>query len=117
MHTLKSVFTALCAASIFCAQAQKTFKNPVYNQDTPDPTVVRAPDGTFYAYGTGGTCRKSTNLYTWTNVGNALSRPTWNDTTYVDANGQKKTDYYSLWALDVSRTIDDKYLVYYACAL
>ena len=25
-----------------------------------------------------------------------------------------KTDYYSLWALDVSRTIDDKYLVYYA---
>ena len=90
MHTLKSVFTALCAASIFCAQAQKTFKNPVYNQDTPDPTVVRAPDGTFYAYGTGGTCRKSTNLYTWTNVGNALSRPTWNDTTYVDANGQKK---------------------------
>ncbi|MGN0232929.1 MAG: family 43 glycosylhydrolase [Bacteroidaceae bacterium] len=117
MHIHKLLSTTLCAATILCAQAQKTFKNPVFNQDTPDPTVVRDPDGTFYAYGTGGTCRKSTDLATWTNVGNALSRPTWNDTTYVDENGQKKTDYYSLWALDVSKTIDDNYLVYYACAL
>lgn len=117
MHIHKLLFTTLCAASIIGAHAQKTFKNPVFNQDTPDPTVVRAPDGTFYAYGTGGTCRKSTDLATWYNVGNALSRPTWNDTTYIDSNGQKKTDYYSLWALDVSHTIDDNYLVYYACAL
>lgn len=117
MHIHKLLLTALGATALLGAQAQTTYKNPVFNQDTPDPTVVRAPDGTFYAYGTGGTCRKSTDLAHWTNVGNALARPTWNDTTYVDANGQKKTDYYSLWALDVSRTMDDKYLVYYACAL
>ncbi len=117
MRIHKLLCTALLSATAFCTQAQGTYKNPVFNQDTPDPTVERAPDGTFYAYGTGGTCRKSTDLVHWTNVGNALARPTWNDTTYVDANGQKKTDYYSLWALDVSRTIDDKYLVYYACAL
>lgn len=102
--------------AVLCVQAQGKYKNPVFNQDTPDPTVVRAPDGTFYTYGTGGTCRRSTDLVNWTNVGNALSRPTWNDTTYVHDDGQMKTDYYSLWALDVSRTIDDKYLVYYACA-
>ena len=117
MHFLRPLTTLLGASALLCAQAQTTYTNPVFNQDTPDPTVVRATDGTFYAYGTGGTCRRSTDLAHWTNVGNALARPTWNDTTYVDANGQKKTDYYSLWALDVSRTMDDKYLAYYACAL
>ena len=114
MHIHRILGAAFLAATALCTQAQGTYKNPVFNQDTPDPTVERAPDGTFYAYGTGGTCRKSTDLVHWTNVGNALARPTWNDTTYVDANGQKKTDYYSLWALDVSRTIDDTYVVYYA---
>lgn len=117
MRIQRLLSSTLCLAAMLTAQAQNKYKNPVFNQDTPDPTVVRAPDGTFYAYGTGGTCRKSTDLVHWTNVGNALSRPTWNDTTYTDASGQRKTDYYSLWALDVSRTIDDKYLVYYACAL
>lgn len=117
MYIRRLLTTALWATALLGTQAQTTYKNPVFNQDTPDPTVVRAPDGTFYAYGTGGTCRRSTDLAHWTNVGNALARPTWNDSTYLDANGKKTTDYYSLWALDVSRTIDDKYLVYYACAL
>ncbi len=117
MHTYRMFTTLLCMTTALCLQAQNKYKNPVFNEDTPDPTVVRATDGTFYAYGTGGTCRKSSDLAHWSNVGNALARPTWNDSTYIDSNGSKKTDYYSLWALDVSRTIDDKYLVYYACAL
>ncbi|MDD7657072.1 MAG: hypothetical protein PUJ28_00305, partial [Prevotellaceae bacterium] len=62
MHIHKLLCTALLSVTALCTQAQGTYKNPVFNQDTPDPTVERAPDGTFYAYGTGGTCRKSTDL-------------------------------------------------------
>jgi arabinan endo-1,5-alpha-L-arabinosidase len=29
-----------------------TYANPVLNQDFPDPTVIAAPDGWYYAYGT-----------------------------------------------------------------
>src|ERR687893_482816 len=30
----------------------RTFKNPVFDFDFPDPTVIRASDGWFYAYAT-----------------------------------------------------------------
>ena len=58
--------------SLASLQAQQKYTNPVFDQNTPDPTVVQAPDGTFYAYGTGGTCRKSTDLVHWTDEGVAL---------------------------------------------
>ena len=94
------------------AQTQKTYKNPVYGSDFPDPTVVRAPDGTFYAYATGCKAKKSTDLVKWTDVPGVISRPTWNDSTKAD--GSK--DYYSLWAADVSY-VDGKYVCFYASAL
>ena len=34
------------------APARPTFTNPVFEQDAPDPTIARAPDGSFYAYTT-----------------------------------------------------------------
>lgn len=95
--------------------AQNQYTNPVFDRNTPDPTVVQAPDGAFYAYGTGGTCRKSLDLVHWEDMGIALERPTWNDSVRTDKNGQKHPMRFSLWALDVSR-VGKKYLVYYASA-
>ncbi len=106
----------LAAAAFVQANAQKKYSNPVYGSDFPDPTVQRALDGTFYAYATGCKCKKSTDLVNWTNVSGVISRPTWNDSTYTDAEGKSKTDYYSLWAADVNY-VDGKYICYYASAL
>ena len=97
--------------SLASLQAQQKYTNPVFDQDTPDPTVVQAPDGTFYAYGTGGTCRKSNDLIHWTDEGVALERPTWNDSVRTDKNGKQHPMRFSLWALDVSRVKKDRYLV------
>lgn len=106
----------LALMGIVSVQAQKTYTNPVYASDFPDPSVQRGEDGLFYSYATGPRCRKSKDLVTWESVNSVISRPTWNDTTYVNAEGNKVTDYYSFWACDVSQ-IDDKYIMYYACAL
>ena len=106
----------ICVLFVIPVAAQKTYKNPVYGSDFPDPTVVRAPDGTFYAYATGCQAKKSTDLVKWTDVPGVISRPTWNDSTYVDAEGKRKTDYYSLWAADVNY-VDGKYVCFYASAL
>ncbi len=102
----------ICALLAFPVFAQKTYKNPVYGSDFPDPTVQRAPDGTFYAYATGCQAKKSSDLIRWSDVPGVISRPTWNDS--VKADGSK--DYYSLWAADVNY-VDGKYICYYASAL
>ena len=95
--------------------AQNKYTNPVFDQNTPDPSVVKAPDGAFYAYGTGGTCRKSYDLVNWEDMGIALQRPTWNDSVRTDKEGKVHPMRFSLWALDVSR-VGKKYLVHYASA-
>lgn len=95
--------------------AQNKYTNPVFDQNTPDPSVVQAPDGAFYAYGTGGTCRKSYDLVHWEDMGIALQRPTWNDSVRTDKEGKQHPMRFSLWALDVSR-VGKKYLVHYASA-
>ena len=102
----------MCALLVIPAFAQKTYKNPVYGSDFPDPTVQRAPDGTFYAYATGCQAKKSSDLIRWSDVPGVISRPTWNDS--VKADGSK--DYYSLWAADVNY-VDGKYVCFYASAL
>lgn len=116
MKRFLTPFACACIAFSAFAQTQKTYKNPVYGSDFPDPTVIRAADGTFYAYATGCKAKKSTDLVKWTDVPGVISRPTWNDSTYLDAEGKKKTDYYSLWAADVSY-VDGKYVCFYASAL
>ena len=113
----KTLFATLLMTFVaFQVTAQKKYSNPVYGSDFPDPTVQRALDGTFYAYATGCKCKKSTDLVTWANVSGVINRPTWNDSTYVDGDGNQKTDYYSLWAADVNY-VDGKYICYYASAL
>lgn len=58
-----------------------TYENPVLNRDFPDPSVLRAPDGTYYAYATetliDGTfyniqVAQSQDLVTWSWEGDAF---------------------------------------------
>lgn len=115
MKTLRLLLAALTACSSLLISAQTKYKNPVYGSDFPDPTVIRAKDGTFYTYATGCQMLSSTNLVRWTKMPNPISRPTWNDSTYVK-DGKTYTDVYSLWACDVSY-LDGKYYMQYASAL
>ena len=109
----KTQFAALLFAFVALqVTAQKKYSNPVYGSDFPDPTVQRAPDGTFYSYATGCKCRSSKDLISWTNVSGVISRPTWNDSIHSDGT----RDNYSLWAADVNY-VDGKYICYYASAL
>src|SRR6478735_5221699 len=65
--------------------------NPVLNEDFPDPTVILAPDGKYYAYAT-NTRRddkwiniqvsSSTDLFNWNLIRHAFpEKPTWAATT------------------------------------
>jgi len=113
---MKRLLILLGTALSLGLQAQTTYTNPVYDADFPDPSVQRAQDGYWYAYSTGQKGLRSTDLANWSKLSNVIARPTWNDSTYVDADGNKKTDHYSFWACDVNY-VDGAYLMYYACAL
>ncbi|MDP4240151.1 MAG: family 43 glycosylhydrolase [Bacteroidota bacterium] len=91
--------------------ADTLYQNPVFEPDLADPTIVRAPDGMFYAYGTENEWTlgiervvpivKSKNLVNWEYVTDAFpNRPIWKT-----AGG--------IWAPDV-HFINSKYYMYYA---
>lgn len=89
-----------------------TFLNPVFDVDFPDPTVMRASDGSFYAYATqtkieGRTVNiqvaRSEDLVRWKHLGDALPvKPAW-------ANQTQK-----FWAPHVSQYGDTYYMYYSA---
>lgn len=66
---------------------ERTYVNPVLERDFPDPAVLRAPDGWFYAYATqseanGKTLNvqvaRSPDLVQWAHLGDALpAKPRW----------------------------------------
>lgn len=88
-----------------------TYTNPVYAQDFADPTVIRAADGYFYAYGTnsmvdGKTLNiqvmRSEDLVNWDHMGDALpKKPAWADKDFwaphvsYDSSRQTYYLYYS----------------------
>jgi arabinan endo-1,5-alpha-L-arabinosidase len=89
-----------------------TYQNPVLDADFPDPSVLRAPDGYYYAYATqtkragqilNFQVARSLDLATWEHLGEALpTKPAW------AATSQR------FWAPDVSRHPDGRYLMYYS---
>lgn len=93
-------------------RSTSTYTNPIYNEDFPDPTVVRASDGFFYAYATQAIVRgkelniqvaRSRDLVGWEHLGDALpAKPAW-------ANKTQK-----FWAPHVSQHGDTFYLYYSA---
>ena len=91
--------------------AQATYQNPVLDADFPDPTVIKAPDGLYYAYAT-QTQRdgkwiniqlaRSPDLVHWDYLGDALpGKPGWASTTqdfwapHVIRDGSRYIMYYS----------------------
>lgn len=91
--------------------ADTLYQNPVFQPDLADPTVVRAADGAFYAYGTennwsAGIHRmvpilKSKDLVNWEYVTDAfVARPSWKNEG-------------GIWAPDVT-FVNSKYYMYYS---
>ncbi len=91
------------------------YQNPVFTHDFPDPNLVKAPDGYFYAYSTQANWKKdglqdslhyipilrSKDLMQWTYVSDALSKkPDW-----------KKEG--GIWAPDAT-FYKGKYYIYYS---
>ena len=75
------------ASSAHRVKARETYTNPILNEDFPDPAVIHAPDGFYYAYGT-QTLRdghwfniqvaRSADLIHWDFLGDALpEKPEW----------------------------------------
>jgi arabinan endo-1,5-alpha-L-arabinosidase len=92
------------------AQQKSTYRNPVLAISTPDPTVVRVHDGSFYLYATedisNTPIHHSTDLVHWEFVGTAFT----NDTrpTFEPGGG--------LWAPDINY-INEKYVLYYSMSV
>ncbi|MBV9240815.1 MAG: family 43 glycosylhydrolase [Acidobacteria bacterium] len=106
--------TLLVYTSSALAQSSRhrEFRNPVIDADFPDPTVIRAHDGYFYAYATESIVNgmrqhvqvaRSSDLVSWQRLPDALpTPPTWADPSSPDT-----------WVPDVIEA-DGKYFLYYA---
>ena len=109
-HLAKTILTAILFVPQFLqfSLAQTvTNRQPVIDMSAPDPTAIRAEDGTFYLYATEDMRNvpifHSANLVDWKLVGTAFtdnSRPKW-----LPKGG--------IWAPDIQR-VGGKYHLYYA---
>jgi arabinan endo-1,5-alpha-L-arabinosidase len=104
-----SILAVLALAGCALQPVPETYVNPVLARAFPDPAVLRAPDGTYYAYATQGEglniqLARSEDLVHWTVLGDALPhKPAW-------ASGKQK-----FWAPHV--LYDEKrsrYFMYYS---
>lgn len=93
-----------------------TYQNPVYGENFPDPTIIQAPDGIYYAYGTNSKVGDSTihlqvlrsdNLVDWQFVGDGMPRPPawadrdfWAPHVYYDPESRQYFLYYSAESTD-----------------
>jgi arabinan endo-1,5-alpha-L-arabinosidase len=89
-----------------------TYQNPVFNHDAPDPSIVRAPDGTYYVYTTQSQYARwvnmpvlrSRDLVHWRFAGDAFRRPP----AWVRAGPTGE-----VWAPHITRW-SGRYRLYYA---
>jgi arabinan endo-1,5-alpha-L-arabinosidase len=92
------------------AEAGAVYRNPILAKSTPDPTLIRVPDGSFYLYCTEDIRNvpiyHSADLVHWNFVGTAFT----NDTrpTFEPRGG--------LWAPDINY-INGKYVLYYSMSV
>jgi beta-xylosidase len=94
-----------CGAVGNAAASRKTFKNPVYAHDFPDPFVLKVGK-VYYAYATNTNSEDipvihSRDLVHWTGEKESFPVPP----RWVSSN---------IWAPDVMRRSDGKYVLYYA---
>jgi arabinan endo-1,5-alpha-L-arabinosidase len=101
-----------CATPLGRALTATAYTNPVLDTDFPDPAVIKAPDGFYYAYATQTKpadqwiniqLARSPDLVSWQSLGDALpTKPNW---------ASKTQDF---WAPHVIRHGDTYYMYYSA---
>jgi arabinan endo-1,5-alpha-L-arabinosidase len=102
---------ALVGFSTTAPAQPPTYVNPVFDENFPDPAVLRAPDGFYYAFATQGEhdgrmlniqVARSEDLVTWERRGDALpTKPDWASRTQ------------DFWAPHVSHH-EGRYILYYS---
>jgi beta-xylosidase len=99
------------------AATMKTFTNPVYAHNFPDPYILQV-GRTYYAYGT-GTCSRnlqvmhSLDLVHWSPAQEALpSVPMWSDAQCASFFQNRM-----VWAPEVLHRSDGKYVLYFVAHL
>ncbi len=101
----KFAAVAICLLPL-CGMAE-TYTNPVINQSAPDPTVIRADDGSYYLYATENTRNvpifRSSDLVDWELIG----------TAFTDETRPEMVPDGNIWAPDIQR-IGDRYVLYYS---
>lgn len=109
----KALAFAIVSAALAISSCRLASPEPVLDHDFPDPAVLRADDGFYYAYATQGygedgegllnvQIARSKDLVTWTHLGDAMpTKPVWASKT------QK------FWAPHVSR-IGVRYVMYFS---
>ena len=112
---LAVLIVAAGAAYLSAVGADPGYRNPVLDNDAPDPAVIRAPDGTYYAYTTQAyfgaqfvniPILRSTDLVAWELVGDAFpENPDW----AVRSPGD-------MWAPHMTRWEDGTYRLYFSAA-
>ena len=84
-----------------------TYTNPVIDRDAPDPTVIRAEDGTFYAYATWRDRNipvyKSTDMVNWEYQGGIFAK----------GEVPQFVPKAAIWAPDINY-IEGKYVLYFS---
>ena len=89
---------------LFSQNNSNTYSNPVADRNFPDPSIIKAADGSFYIYGTSRLTdiMKSDNLVDWVQAGTAFTPETRPD---FEARA-------GLWAPDINY-INGQYVLYY----
>ena len=84
------------------------YRNPVIAADAPDPSIIRADDGSYYLYATGHgySIFRSEDLVAWERIGSAFSDETWPAAIRNDRRGD-------LWAPEI-RIIRGKYVLFFS---
>ena len=110
--TRKFIPYLLALLSVSCGGTKKsdataTYSNPVIAADAPDPSVIRAEDGSYYLYATGHgyPIYRSGNLVAWERVGTAFTDRSW---PAAIRNGRRG----DLWAPEIRR-IGERYVLFY----
>ncbi|WP_053218429.1 family 43 glycosylhydrolase [Virgibacillus senegalensis] len=100
-----------CSSDKKATESQETYQNPVYEPVLADPSIIKADDGYYYAYGTEDAWGddsdtklvpivRSKDLTEWEFIGEAFeNKPDWKGTG-------------SLWAPDIHYYRDSYYLYY-----
>ena len=107
LYLLAAVALISSCSGVKGEKATATYTNPVIDNNAPDPTVIRAKDGTFYAYSTmqrgNVPVYKSQDMVNWEFIGGAFRR----------GEVPKFVPKANIWAPDINY-IEGKYVLYFS---